>query len=83
MGPPRGRTLHVLAFGLFRVRPFKEGTRKKVAIHRTEWDHEHGLGHTTGYELQSGVPKLMAVGPSYMWEGTDRKARRLQHHVHL
>ena len=30
MGPPRGRTLHVLAFGLFRVRPFKEGTRKRL-----------------------------------------------------
>ena len=28
MGPPRGRTLHV--FGLFRVRPFKEGTRKRL-----------------------------------------------------
>ena len=43
MGPPRGRTLHVLAFGLFRVRPFKEGTGKRLQYIRNIPRTSHGV----------------------------------------
>jgi hypothetical protein len=48
MGPPRGRTLHVFAFGLFRVRPFKEGDGKRleyIAQNGIMSMASHGLSH--------------------------------------
>ena len=51
MGPPRGRTLHVLAFGLFRVRPFKEGDGERL-----EYITQNGIMSMADHGVLTPIP---------------------------